>query len=53
MTTCDLCGATAPGDQPPLTWASAVEDGQDRRYCDDCTRRHLRAMEGKLDSTHW
>ncbi len=51
--TCDFCGATAPGDHPPLTWSSAVENGQQRRYCDRCSRENLRAMEGKLDSDLW
>jgi len=52
-TTCDLCGATSPTDAPPLTWSLTMERGQVKRYCDQCTRRHLRAMEGKLDQEHW
>jgi hypothetical protein len=24
-----------------------------RRYCDECSRTNLRAMEGKLDSEYW
>lgn len=50
---CDFCGTTAPGEVPPLTWTSAVEDGALRRFCDTCSRAHLRAMEGKLDSAWW
>ena len=46
-------GAVAPGDAPPLTWTSAVEQGRLRHFCDRCSREHLRAMEGKLDSEHW
>jgi len=52
-TSCDLCGATSPGDEPPLTWSLTMERGQVKRYCDVCTRRHLRAMEGKLDQEYW
>jgi len=51
VVTCDFCGATA--DELPLTWSSAVENGRDKVYCDRCSREHLRAMEGKLDSEFW
>ena len=30
-----------------------VENGRRRVYCDTCSRTHLRAMEGKLDSEFW
>jgi hypothetical protein len=52
-TTCDLCGAIDPGEAPPLTWSLTTERGQVKRYCDQCTRRNLRAMEAKLDREHW
>lgn len=51
-TTCDFCGTTVEGD-PPVTWSSAVEGGRLRWFCDRCSREHLRAMEGKLDSDYW
>ena len=51
--TCDFCGAVAPGDQPPLTWTSAVENGRPRYFCDTCSRENLRAIESKLDSEWW
>jgi len=51
--TCDWCGATAEGQEPPLTWSMATERGRMRRYCERCTREHLRSMEGKLDSDTW
>lgn len=51
--TCDFCGATAPGDRSPLTWTTAVENGRTRRFCVTCSREHLRAIEGKLDSEWW
>jgi hypothetical protein len=51
--TCDFCGAPAPGDEPPLTWTSAVEAGRTRYFCERCSRENLRAIEGKLDSEFW
>ena len=55
--TCHLCGATAPPSTPdgavPLTWTTAVENNRRRVFCDSCSREHLRAMEGKLDSEWW
>lgn len=51
--TCDFCGRPAPDGGVPLTWSTAVEGGRLRRYCDTCSREHLRAMEGKLDSEYW
>ncbi len=51
--TCDLCGARAEGDTPPLTWATSVEQGRQRVFCDRCSREHIRSIEGKLDSDWW
>jgi hypothetical protein len=55
--TCDFCGATAAGDRPvdglPLTWTTSVENGRKRVFCEACSREHLRAIEGKLDSGWW
>jgi hypothetical protein len=51
--TCDFCGATAPGDETPLTWTTSVENGRPKVFCDRCSREHLRAIEGKLDSAWW
>ncbi|HLN77437.1 MAG TPA: hypothetical protein VK204_10360 [Nocardioidaceae bacterium] len=51
--TCDFCGATEPGDQPPLTWTTAVENGRQKYFCETCSREHLRAIESKLDSEWW
>ena len=52
---CDFCGASAPGGatEPPLTWSTAVENGRSRVFCETCSREHLRAIEGKLDSEWW
>ncbi len=51
--TCDHCGTAEEEDTPPFTWSLSMEAGQVRRYCERCTREHLRAMEGKLDRAHW
>ncbi|WP_204164709.1 hypothetical protein [Nocardioides daejeonensis] len=53
MVTCDFCGRTYEGETPPLTWSTAREAGRPKLFCDECSRRHLRAMEGKLDSAWW
>ncbi|KRF14013.1 hypothetical protein ASG90_14570 [Nocardioides sp. Soil797] len=51
--TCDFCGQQAETDDVPLTWSTAVENGRSRVFCETCSRRHLRAMESKLDSEWW
>jgi len=51
--TCDYCGRTASEGAETLTWATAVERGVTKTFCDTCAREHLRAMEGKLDSEWW
>lgn len=51
--TCDFCGRREETGAATLTWTTSVEQGRRRTYCDTCSREHLRAMEGKLDSEHW
>jgi len=51
--TCDFCGRVEEDDAKTLTWTTATERGRMRIYCDECSRTHLRAMEGKLDSEWW
>jgi hypothetical protein len=51
--TCDYCGRRAEGDETPLTWTTAVENGRKRVFCESCSRENLRAMESKLDSEWW
>jgi hypothetical protein len=51
--TCDFCGRTAAEGAETLTWTTAVENGVHKTFCDTCSREHLRAMEGKLDSAWW
>ena len=52
LLTCDFCGRQAE-EVDALTWTTSTENGRRRRYCDVCSREHLRAMEGKLDSESW
>ena len=51
--TCDFCGRQEADEAKTLTWSTSVENGRSRTYCDSCSREHLRAMEGKLDSEYW
>jgi hypothetical protein len=53
MITCDFCGRSEAEESATLTWSTSVENGRVRRFCDTCSRQHLRAMEGKLDSEYW
>jgi len=53
VTTCSFCGRQEPDEAKTLTWTTAFENGRHRTYCDECSRTHLRAMEGKLDSEYW
>ena len=52
MRSCDMCGRQAE-ESETLTWTTSVEKGRQRTYCDECSRQHLRAIEGKLDSAWW
>lgn len=53
MTTCDFCGRQETEEAKTLSWTVSVENGRRKTYCDECSRTHLRAMEGKLDSEFW
>jgi hypothetical protein len=53
VVTCDMCGQTAEEADVALHWTTAVERGQKRFFCEVCSRKHLRAMESKLDSEWW
>ncbi|MFC6287463.1 hypothetical protein ACFP3Q_12220 [Nocardioides sp. GCM10027113] len=52
-TTCDFCGRQESDPAKTLTWSTAVENGRQRVFCEQCSRSNLRAMEGKLDSEFW
>ena len=48
---CSVCGVTEP--EQPLTWTAQSVHGRTALICTDCTRRHLRAMEARLDEARW
>lgn len=52
LVTCDFCGRQ---EKPAatLTWTTSVEEGRRKTFCDECSRQHLRSIEGKLDSAWW
>jgi hypothetical protein len=54
---CASCGAMPPDEDAVslarITWARGVENGRDTWTCETCSRRFLRSIEGKLDSTWW
>lgn len=50
--TCSQCGRQGEGTAL-LTWSSAVGPRGTTWTCEPCTRRHLRAMEAKLDEELW
>jgi hypothetical protein len=53
MRTCDFCGRQETDAAMALAWSTAVENGRAKTYCAACSREHVRAMEGQLDSEHW
>jgi hypothetical protein len=53
MVTCDYCGRSEDDETAVLRWSTSVEGSRRRRYCETCSREHLRSMEGKLDPEHW
>lgn len=54
--TCGTCGRTASGEaleQARVRWTFGTERGRVVWTCEECSRRHARAIEGKLDSEWW
>ena len=56
---CHACGAVLDADADEqsgmraLAWVAATEAGRDVRFCPQCARDNLRAIEGKRDSDFW
>ena len=51
---CALCGDAPSADGSlPLGWTTSVEAGHTKVLCPACSRKHLRAIEAKLDSAWW
>ncbi|NYH88951.1 hypothetical protein [Actinopolymorpha rutila] len=53
MIDCDLCGTTAPGEVPPLTWVVSRERGSVQHYCESCARDNVRNIECRLERSYW
>ena len=52
MKTCDFCGKQAE-DAETHDLGDLGRERSQATYCDTCSREHLRAIEGKLDSEWW
>lgn len=53
---CGVCGRTPTGDEGEsarYTWTRGVERQRTVWSCPECSRVHLREIEGKLDSEWW
>jgi hypothetical protein len=50
--TCSQCGCQGRGADL-LRWSAATGPRGTTWTCEPCTRRHLRAMEAKLDEELW
>ncbi len=51
---CATCGVRPPdADVARLTWTMGTENGRTVWTCAACARRHIRAIEGKLDPSWW
>ena len=51
---CDTCGRTPDEESAArLTWTRGTENGRVVWTCEQCSREHLRSIEGKLDSAWW
>jgi Zn finger protein HypA/HybF involved in hydrogenase expression len=57
MIACSQCGAVPdePAAGVPLGWTVEHDRARSRHtvVCPACTRRHARAIEGKLDQAWW
>jgi len=51
---CATCGRSPAANEPAdLTWTHGIERAGTVWTCPDCSRQHLREIEGKLDSQWW
>lgn len=49
--TCAWCGQSEPA--PPLGWTMQTGERGVEWLCQDCTRRNLRGVEGRLATDWW
>jgi hypothetical protein len=56
-TTCGRCGVVSGEDgrdgEPPLGWSMSASRGTIERWCERCTRDHVRDIEAKLGEEWW
>ncbi|WP_370893605.1 hypothetical protein [Janibacter sp. GXQ6167] len=50
---CAMCGTSTRDPSELLTWVMGSESGRTIWTCAQCSRRHVRSIEAKLDSTWW
>jgi hypothetical protein len=54
---CTVCGAEPADDAERalarLTWTRGAEAAREVWTCQRCSRRHVRSIEAKLDSSWW
>lgn len=50
---CAMCGKSSRDPGELLTWVMSSENGRTVVTCDECSRRHVRSIEAKLDSQWW
>jgi hypothetical protein len=51
---CGRCDLVAEDpDAARLTWSAAIERSRTVWVCDECSRRHLRSIEARLDPDWW
>jgi hypothetical protein len=49
---CAVCGKLASGGVP-ATWSLQHSPRGLQVLCDDCTRKNIRSIEGRLDEAWW
>ena len=53
MSHCTRCGTPGQEDGLPPGWSLATSARGVEQLCADCTRRHARDIEAKLDEEWW
>lgn len=52
--TCAVCGSRTDDEaHVRLSWSRGVEAGREVWTCEECSRHHVRSIEGKLDPEWW
>lgn len=51
LVTCSVCGREEV--DPPPQWSTQTSESELERLCGECTREHIRSIEGRLDPRWW